>query len=67
MIHWLVIAILYIGGVPANSKIFVLDPGEVKTAKDCEAKKKEMLAEAKELKADVWLKCVEVLKPERNA
>lgn len=57
---WLIVAILFVGDTPVNSKIFPLDPGSYKTLADCEKELADFKAEAKENKADVWAACIEV-------
>jgi hypothetical protein len=68
ILKWIVVAVLYVNGEPINSKIFVMPP-HVQNLKDCEAERDGMLDEAKKLKADVWVKCVEVdreMKPQSH-
>jgi hypothetical protein len=60
---WIVLALLFVNGIPVNSRIYEMDPEQVKTEADCKAEVAVMQEVAKKRNADVFLKCIEV--PER--
>lgn len=70
---WIIVAIFFIGDAPMNSKLFALDPEQVKTQAECRVELAKLLEIAKKREADMWAECVEVkhetpkLKKERDS
>lgn len=60
IIKWIVVAFAFMGDVPANSRIFLLDPEVVKTEADCRAEIAKLAEKARKSEVDLWAECVEV-------
>lgn len=57
---WIVLAILFVNGIPVNDRVFLLDPAEVKTRDDCMKELAKMKSVAEKRGADVFLECIDV-------
>lgn len=59
-IKWIIVALAFVGDVPTNSRIFLLDPEVVKSEADCRAEIAKLAEAAKARSVDLWAECIEV-------
>lgn len=62
-LKWIIVAVLFAGEVPVNSKLFALDPDKVKTEAECRKVVEELAEEVKKAEAELWATCVQVKRP----
>jgi hypothetical protein len=60
IVKWIIVALAFVGDVPTNSRIFLLDPDIVKSEADCRAEIEKLAVSAKKHDVDLWAECIEI-------